>query len=284
MKVQVLTFNLGDSQTVSGRDWDAYLSRTDLVKTGDHELKIVTVQESPGTSQFIQSLQKLLRRDYQTYTKSYGSLLAPKYYVHVLVAARRGVKNLAQRPVFKGWKHNAFGSKSTIAVMLRVGHLNIQVNSSHLPFGSSKPRTGYKERVAAMRDVISQTLKTWVPDVMLWMGDLNFRIESSGKDQIYEALASLNGGFKSVPIETALHPTCKVRHSASCSFRRDGTMPGQDCYNASRQPSYCDRVLVSVKNPTLRVQETRIDTLPSGPPVSLSDHVPVLVELSITTA
>lgn len=266
--LQIFTINLGKASRTSG--WEKYfVEKYPKIFDPVQDIKIFAVQEAQGTRDAVfKALRGRLSPSYDLYVKYYGSFLTPSYFVHVMVAIKKGAK--LRKPVFHAWKHNLFGSKSTVAVMFK--EPKIQINVSHLPFDS------YSSRIDAMKGVIRKTLNIWKPDVMIWAGDLNFRIERS-KDQIYDAVKALGTPFEIVPLEDVINPTCKLREKRKkeCPVMKNlGT--NSTCYDASRVPSYCDRVLYYPKN---LVQVHRIETLPPEYPLLLSDHLPVVVDLKI---
>jgi endonuclease/exonuclease/phosphatase family metal-dependent hydrolase len=277
MYVQLFTFNQGKSGALKYvGDWQRYLKaqEADLLSRR-HDIKAFSVQESGSKSPILRVIRKLLKTDYDVYHKTYGSFMAPSFYVHMLVAVRKGHRAAVR---MSAWRHNLLGSKSTVGALVKAMGTKVLVCASHLPFDLNNP----KERIEAMKSVMKATSAKWgSPDAILWMGDLNFRIVD-GKNQIHDALDVLQRAtktrFEALPIEDHMHPTCKLT-AASCSYAKanGARINRSTCYDARREPSYCDRILVSGSS----VSDLDVSVLPRTAPVDRSDHLPVLVEFRL---
>lgn len=277
MRVQLLTFNEGGSGKMPYSQWQKYFQRSDVLEllAGElHDMKIFAVQESSRGSLFLMFLRNILK-NYNISVKSYGSYLAPSFHVHILVATHLRVKGT--RVQFASQKHNLFGTKSTVSAKIEWTEgkrsRKVVVHASHLPFDVESTNS----RHSAMSSVTEATEKRWGPsDAVIWIGDLNFRTAEDGTNQIHD----VPGGYQVIPIEDKLHPTCKLIRKKSCKFLKSEDPYDPTCYHPSRIPSYCDRILVGGKfKKQARVEN--ITTLPREPPVSESDHLPVVVDLKL---
>eukprot|EP00171_Calliarthron_tuberculosum_P013372 IDg13372t1 len=131
-------------------------------------------------------------------------------------------------------------------------------------------------------------------DLVIWLGDLNFRVDASPEQVVdwaeaedwesLQAADQLNkergsskcfSGFEEAPIRFA--PTYKMHRSRNAYARgEDGEL--------KRTPSYTDRVLWRVrrKNPNLRPIVTALDY--HSAPILSSDHRPVYCLLAVRFA
>ena len=148
--------------------------------------------------------------------------------------------------------------------------LNIDYHTSflfvnvHLPMDKHAPGLGVDYRTSAFKTLLTNLLPHVTENTYLFItGDLNFRMDEAGKNQLNDLLA-----MDTLPISlTDISPpsekqyTCKFNPTSTTECRMQKIIPGNtprdpSCFDEKRIPSRCDRVLVGDKNLELLKYET----------------------------
>ena len=156
--------------------------------------------------------------------------------------------------------HNLIGSKGTIIIKLSGNNQDLFFIGSHLPMDKHKEDLGLEIRLDAMDQVIKYLRNNINPNKkfnILWTGDLNFRKDDNGNDQL---LMLLDNGIDVNPLPLEFQdlsqidnygPTCKTvmyDKKTYCDETCKTTGCNNSCYDiegkkGKRTPSYCDRVI-----------------------------------------
>jgi len=225
----------------------------------------ISTQEDNYQSYFINSIKNLFNKNlYICHSAVYQSYL-PNYNVHNLVIISTSLYNnynFKFEPD-KILNHNIYSTKGTCIVQLtstleKRKNVTLFFIASHLPMNKKEIDLGYQERVDAMLQV-NDYLKAKLDPVMsfniLWTGDLNFRIDENGQDQLNYLLDNGFGAERDILFEDLSQiynyaPTCKTIMYDEKEYCSD-TCKTPDCISCydihgkkgHRIPSYCDRVI-----------------------------------------
>lgn len=285
---------------------------------------LVTTQEDSPRSPLLQALQATLQEmhghTHDVHVKVHkSSMLVPRFCVGTLLALPKAAPAVAAPGGLPAWtwlSHDSLvvrplGKKGSWIVHTPLyccgSPVELTFVASHLPFEPSKPDLGNKRRLAAVGDVLQHLMgnptNKKAPALLVWAGDLNFRTTTQGEDQLQEALNArvlkLPPGFGPLQAVRADHgPTCKVRpselaynRSVRCSKEYTEPKPvgsqvalTPECYDPKRVPSYCDRVLVSVRGKCSgQLGRARAHVLLLKG-TERSDHNPVMTSIRLTAS
>jgi hypothetical protein len=152
-------------------------------------------------------------------------------------------------------------SKGGVYVKLRIENKELLLLNLHLPVNTKKENMGYGYRRAQLINILNQVIPYMRdPDTILLVGgDLNFRMNRDGINQLTNLLRSNDVMLKEleIPTKNSKTFTCKFRENSSKNcrltkisnegsegFKRLSQNTQDRCGNAKRIPSRCDRFLV----------------------------------------
>lgn len=274
LRVLVITWNMNGV----GADWDRQrwnrydLAQTwaNLVRTKDADVVAVCVQETGARSKLADWLKTHVMPQYTlTRVKNSVALLstlgAVRFDQHLYVFHRSatmgaGVGTLRGDPVCVGSSGSCV--KGTVGATLLVplkgerttmgGNevLTLTFLSSHFPMvsvGDEGVRARNKAYAASLKGVLDPLLvkahRTYddvsAGDVVFWAGDMNYRIEASGADQLAREKDAGRVFARFSECERTFEPTCKLSVRAQGTERTYVTKTKK----GARTPSYCDRIL-----------------------------------------
>jgi hypothetical protein len=156
-------------------------------------------------------------------------------------------------------------SKGGVFVKLRIEDKYILLLNLHLPVNTKRENMGYNYRKQSLLNIINQVSKYIDNDTMLLIGgDLNFRMNRSGVNQLTTLLNSTNMRLEEliIPEIDKKTFTCKfnsdsdrdcrlspINRENENSFEKLSYNVQNRCGNSKRIPSRCDRFLI--KSPYL---------------------------------
>jgi hypothetical protein len=256
MNVKIVTWNMGKSSRKK-LDWASELDKwTCLHPIGD--VFFFTIQEATKNLGEVVILNILKNRlpDYEIAYKGRGTdLIGLSYYVYGYLCVRRNLSATIinrQDDVVCLYKKK-FCTKSSLGFGLIVGAIKLIFVCSHLPIDLSDTymsNYGYIERIDAMRTIKTDII-TKLKDVMgepttvFWAGDLNFRVQIDGVEQLEHLMNRELGDYNEAPkdfLQTSKFVEYDPDKSGFRTFMRKRNSPIH-AYSLSRIPSYCDRII-----------------------------------------
>jgi hypothetical protein len=175
---------------------------------------------------------------------------------------------------------------NTTKIIFICSHLPIDLNDHYLE------KLGYNERAEAMRDTKTIIINKMIeiigePTVILWGGDLNFRIQSDGVEQLERFMSRELANYTEVGrefLQTSKYVEFDSHKSGYNTFVRKRKSPIH-AYSLLRIPSYCDRVIYKGQFTPIGYYSWPFKSHknPSEYPKSIaySDHEPVVLEGTI---
>jgi len=147
-------------------------------------------------------------------------------------------------------KTAGFSKGAAWASLEKNGTTYLFVNA-HLPMDKKAPGLGLDYRIKAFKTILTKLAPLVTANTyMFFAGDLNFRMDTAGKNQLYTLLE------QPLPISlTDISPisrqqyTCKFLPNKTDECRLQEIKPGApptdpNCFDNERIPSRCDRILV----------------------------------------
>ena len=152
-------------------------------------------------------------------------------------------------------------SKGGVYVKLRIENKELLLLNLHLPVNTKKENMGYAYRRSQLINILNQIIPYMSdPDTILLVGgDLNFRMNRDGVNQLTNLLKSNDIMLKELemPTKNSKTFTCKFRENSSKNcrltkipdegsedFKKLSENTQQRCGDSKRIPSRCDRFLV----------------------------------------
>lgn len=278
LPINFLTLNLGE---IKPEQWDGMLSTgewSSFLNPNPKECWVICSQEDTEESQFMTALQSQLEHGGRWIHSSLPkAIMADRFYVHIGMFIPTQYTALFPDPSYHYViKHD----RKKMSRILSIGPFVFV--GSHLPFFKFIQRWSYG-RERAMKEVMEYiaTEPKLAGKTVVMLGDLNFRF-IDGKDQLIGFIDKPMFGYDIQDVSwnngiTA--PTCKmnVTRSPNCHIGRTlvGTPSLQaqpKCYNASREPSLCDRVLVMTPLKDQKMKVSSHVKHVAFPPITQSDH------------
>jgi len=300
LTVKVISWNMGKSISKIS-DWVEELEKWNVLST-DVDILFVTVQEaSSGIGcAFATALKAKMGTNYKLWYEGEGTLI-PFWNFHVF--GYLFVKNTVE--VVKAPHDNATDSvciykkkygvsactKPSVGVGIIVSkggkqHKLIFVGS-HLPMNDKDTENGsfgFKERIDAIntikQDVIDDITKSLGGyDAIFWAGDLNFRVQTDGIEQLDQLLkGDALSGFREHP--RSFNETCRyLEYDGVSNYDEFITKRiTKNGYDAKRKPSYCDRIIFkgSFEPIEYLTWPTPKDSYPLS--IAYSDHEPIILK------
>lgn len=283
LRVRVVTWNMGDNQK-SRRQWEKELVQWDGLfsdKQNSFDILLVTVQEDQSNDTFGSAIENSFDGRFVKFKVSSKSLSLgkhTKYFVHSYIFVKTNflvqkrdvsvVDSLCLKQKFK------VCTKSTTGIALSMDNLEIVFMGSHFPVDPQNTKDmGYAERIRAadssFKDVYVPMVKGKPKFIAFWAGDFNFRNMGNG-DQMDQARKKGHfGAFKEHSI--SFPPTCKMKTDGTCNRPQSDTEKVPGCYNPSRLPSHCDRILYESKG-IRNLMPLRYTAYGDPPAIQASDH------------
>lgn len=272
LKITAISLNLGEAEFKEN-------NATEVYKTYIHSLfnneDIISLhfQESPPRDPIHAAAKRTLKTEgYRIYTVANKSKVTvfkiqvaePNFYQRLLVAVKPGskLKFLENRTSCLG-KALCKCCKGTVGMSFNYNKQKLIFMCSHLPVNPKQEDLGLEMRNTAFNlsiESVMEKLSRYDKDInVIWGGDLNYRILSN-KDQLSNSFKSgLIGRGYPFREGTSLcknnfgecisfKPTCKFLDESAIEDKkkyldcRKGNSINH-CYDKSRNPSYCDRIL-----------------------------------------
>lgn len=202
---------------------------------------------------------------------------------------------------FKGFQTASGFTKGAVWIQLHYEYYSLLFINLHLPVDPLKNKNndymGYQYRTASFKQILAELQdKIKTSTFTLFGGDLNFRINSQGVDQLEQLLKEREETNESIdlPIQEVPFPntakktyTCKFKTEedyrkkkmktddlVKCRLTSIGNKRNTSCQNEERIPSRCDRFLYnSLEPPRVLLQKT-------GVYIPNSDHNAVYLMIS----
>jgi hypothetical protein len=300
LTVKIISWNMGKSISKIS-DWVKELEKWDILST-DVDILFITIQEaSSGMGcTFAAALKAKMGPNYKLWYEGEGTWI-PFQNFHVFgYLFIKSTVDVIKPPhdnaidsvcVYKKMYGISACTKPSVGAGIIVSkggktHKLIFVGS-HLPINPKDVENGslgLKDRVEAIKtikkeiiDDIDKSLGGY--DVIFWAGDLNFRVQTDGVEQLDQLLKDGElGGFREHV--RAFNETCRYLEYDGVSNYDEFVAKriSKNGYDDKRKPSYCDRIIFKGS-----FEPTEYSTWPrSGDkyPLSIaySDHEPVILK------
>lgn len=319
LRLRVLTFNLGENKK-SKAEWEQEFAQWPMLTDKQYDLLSVALQEDFATQlaqgKLRQALTEFMAK--QGYAEAVKASTTPAkinepFAVKGVTFVRKDIYDSAflapnnAREPYVSTKTLCLGAglkkvactKATVGIKTVLGgpySLDYTFLASHMPINTKVDDLGYAERVEAMKQSVAKVVLPLTPAtpknrLLVWAGDLNFRTDAGGKDQLTEALRSEQGFGISLREDEArllqMKPTCKMvpcTDQACPICRQRVSESDPTCYQTEtkkgqRVPSRCDRVLHAFvpRSSASSVTQTAYNAF-SAPAVRISDHNAVVAD------
>lgn len=285
MRIRFITWNMGDNRKTReewllefGKSWKNLLDPREIPdKAGSEEptkydMLVLSVQEdhrndskmgqfAEAVSDFITAIEPTTRIQ-SSVVNGPPDVFKRPFSVKLYVFLINGEATFKTAGIcFK--KTLGYCSKGTAGISVDTPNGQIVLMGSHFPVSVKEADLGFEKRVAAirtsLRKVFHRLLNPSAKNVVaLWGGDMNFRrampvsnVKGAGNVEDQLNVARDQGTFEGFD-EAALQfpPTCKLHacsktHCPDCRTRTDDRLI-EECYETSRKPSHCDRILFYV--------------------------------------
>jgi hypothetical protein len=264
MQIKVFTFNISElNKHIDDLNLNQFQDDLRKIFTPlSNTIYFISTQEDRKKSFFIDSVIEIFDPTKYIIQASYYPSWDKNFNVHglLIVPIRLYKKNNFSFSGNKILSHNLIGSKGSVLIKLSSDDQDLFFIGSHLPMDKNKEDLGLQIRLDAMDQIIKylrNNLTSKKKFNILWTGDLNFRKDDNGNDQL---LMSLDNGidynlqpleFKDLSQIDNYGPTCKTVMYDEKQFC-DETCKTIGCDNScyeiegkkgKRTPSYCDRVI-----------------------------------------
>ena len=303
IKFRFLTFNLGKIRQGSELDWLKSMSDARVLPRSDDRCVwvICTQENNHAQAGFDRALERIAESNGCALVgvKAFGSVVRDDFEVRTFVF----VKGLTHGKVGSFSKKASgilVGTKGYAAVQADIANVSFTIVGVHLPF----PGKSGDETTAATNSLHAILGRFGRKTDCFILGDLNYRVHERGetpdKDRLRNAVAKLTSASSRRPLEIVdLTSTLKMATCKTTPYR--DRVPAWDVHNASRTPSFCDRVLY-VRDPSrgnrLRLTRVRVVEVRAAPSsanslmnvndarslFNQSDHLPVMVHATLSSA
>jgi len=254
---------------------------------------IIITQEDNNNSIFCKIIQNYLKEnnfELLKYKKEGRSILgiSTKFFLHLSIFIKKDIINNIKFKHTKIITHLSgikkfLKTKNTIICNIQVltkehklnnnnTYNNIFIIGSHLPVKTKEIILfGYNTRINIINNILKYLHNYIIKEPnenignhILWIGDLNFRLEKKNKIESDQITKYIKNTKKNINIPIKLFdlsnikkygPTCKInigniKHTKKCIKQYTGKeIPDEECYkininkNKIILPSYCDRIL-----------------------------------------
>ena len=297
VSIKTISWNMGESINKID-DWDNELKQWDVINSGE-DIIFITLQEASdeiGNTAFFQALNKKLE-NYTIYQDSEGSIIPTMtFHVFGFICIKDGVK--VNRIPYVGTDNQSVSStciykyyvctKPSQGFGLIVNGKKIIFVGSHFPVNTSDKITyGLQERVDAIKKVKYEVINNISNslggvDTIIWAGDMNFRIQTDGTEQLDTLLKGSTELKEYSEFTKNFQPTCRFKEFDDNidykKFIKDRK------YDNKRIPSYCDRIIYKGDFTPTKYYSYPIDKSSYPKSIAYSDHEPVVLEGYISTS
>lgn len=314
--IKVLTFNVDSNGKIKENIKDNIkqiqpeFEKFIISKLTDDSIFFISFQEDDVKPLLLREefTQYLLSKKYNIHIESKG---IPEFYVHNIIITK---KKYSKIKIISN-SINPSGSKNYIINNIEIDDIPISITSAHLPINTKDIENldlGLEER----KKVLDEIFNKYINDVniMIIAGDLNFRINKQGDEQLTEYIkkkfkltfndifdikkfgptCKVNPDFKQNEIckiqfmKQQFNPfniNCEQEHDKReiCKCDKSGCPVHIKCYSEKykRIPSFCDRVLVIQKYKKYTVLPQLEKTEIVNSIGKFSDHNAIYVEFEI---
>lgn len=295
LSIKIITWNMGKS-TKKISDWMSELQTLTVIEPGE-DIIFISVQESTNKigDEYITLFLSQKLDQYEIIHKGRGTdTIGLSYCVYGYLCVKKCLSpTFINRPKdMIGTYKNLCCTKVTLGFGLQIGQIKLILVCSHLPVDFSDKyleNWGYGERVQTMLDVEHSIIDDLI-DVMcgntcvFWAGDLNFRIQTDGTEQLHKLLSHGFGRYHEADkhfLQTnklTEYDPLKDDFKTFIKRRKSNRL----AYNLNRIPSYCDRIIFRGQFTPVKYyswpsrHNNTDDTYPLC--VAYSDHEPVILE------
>jgi hypothetical protein len=297
VSIKVISWNMGESINKI-ENWDNELEQWDVINNGE-DIIFITLQEATdeiGRNVFFQALNKKLK-NYTIYQDSEGSNVPTiTFHVFGFVCIKDGVN--VNRIPYVGSGHPSVSStciykyyvctKPSQGFGLIVNGKKIIFIGSHFPVNTNDKLTyGLQERIEAIKKVKEEVIKNIANslggvDTIIWAGDMNFRIQSDGTEQLDTLLKGSIELKEYNEFTKNFQPTCRFKEFDDTVEYDKFTKDRQ--YDDKRIPSYCDRIIYKGNFIPIDYYSYPKDKSKYPKSIAYSDHEPVVLEGYISTS
>jgi hypothetical protein len=297
LTIKIITWNMGKSSKKK-LDWNLELDKWTIISPSS-DLIFISIQESTksiGEGEILLALQRKLP-DYDVHYKGRGTdIIGLSYYVLGYLCVKKSLPStVINRPddvvcIYK----KMFCTKSSLGFGITIGNARLIFVCSHLPIDFSDTyldNYGYTERIEAIRTIKTEIINKIAevigpPTSIFWAGDLNFRIQVNGVEQLEKLLANELSDYAEHSkefLQTSKYIEFNSRKKGYKTFvRQRNSTIREHKYNMLRIPSYCDRIIYRGGFTSLRYYSWPPKNKESSAtyPISIaySDHTPVVLE------
>lgn len=296
MKINFLSFNLGgthdknwESVFHTSKQWTKLFSRV----CKKNEIWAVCTQEDARDSSFINGLKNNEHfKDYTAHHTFFAPSLRKLFHVHLCIffpkSKNKNVSATEEIIVLSKFICTSFKGSVVITIIDTASRQTISFIGAHFPFDPHNPKKPEKQIEALNK--IHEKILLLKSNITFIFGDLNFRMINN-QDSLLDYLSKNKCISKNLTNATRIDtivPTCKtIKKRSSCCEVKNNDEYHKKCYNASRTPSYCDRVLVHidpVKNAVLGLKVVHVKTqVILFEPANESDHNAIYSVVEIKT-
>jgi hypothetical protein len=298
LSVKIITFDAGEKSNLNIFTWTEQIEEWNIIWPS-HDILFITFQElsKQAGQQIYEGLKKKLP-NYRISQDNQGTAIPGKNtYVFAYLCIKSSLSiNLAPQTNDICIYKKLICQDPSIIFGTIVNNKKLIFVASHLPLDLTDKdnlKFGFGQRIEAVRKISAEIpvmVKSFGPaapgkeyDTIFWAGNLNFRIQADGSEQLDKLLnVGVEGleGYKEAD-KTNLQKTCDyIPYSGLISydhFRRE-RQQGKT-YNKSVIPSYCDRIIYK-GNFTVQKYYSWPERRQSHYPLSIaySEHEAVILE------
>jgi hypothetical protein len=298
------------------KDWKDELEKWTII---DPKMDIIciTIQETSkecGSKLFLNALKDKLT-DYTIVSEGEGPIVPGlNFHVYVYVCIKNKIitKKSTQTLCIR---KQGMCTKPSVGIGVDLGCVKLVFAGSHFPIDTKDKATlGFAERISAMKEINSKVIKPLTKKLgndnikVFWAGDMNFRIQSNGEEQLECLIEGCKQWRKQQHVDVCPHlldkkildeclpegdlltesegvdtfeKSCRYKESKEGSEAKTISLRFSDSdkkYDKKRIPSYCDRILtrgngISINTYTSWPIHTSANIYPLS--ILYSDHEPV---------
>lgn len=298
LSVKIITWNMGKSVTEIHKDeWPTEIKKFefDSVKS---DIIFITLQETTKEiGDYFKPLLQAELSEYTIFSEGNGSNLAKSFFVYGYLCVKNNAPHIIinKHPIENDVNDktidntcitkNFVCTKPSVEFGIVINNIKLIFIASHLPIiTKNDPSLGYKERKLAMKTIFKNVEKTVSKaiggyNIIFWAGDMNYRINSDGSEQLHTLLNDLPNelphliGFKET--EKTFSPTCRFVEYHGQNFDE---FVKQRPYDSKRIPSFCDRIIYKGDFAPLKYYNLVKELKEYPLSIAYSDHEPVVLE------
>ncbi|AYV77008.1 MAG: hypothetical protein Barrevirus7_15 [Barrevirus sp.] len=302
ISVKLITWSVGKNSESKITDWLAELRQWTIISS-TNDIIFITLQEVNkkfGSETFLNALKSKLN-GYRIFYQGEGPAISSQdYYVFGYLCVKNDGKTSVNLVNMKSTKlvdstciyKNLICMYPTIGFGYEYDGRKLIFVASTLPMNPNDNdygNLGYSARIDAMKKIdkeviqdISKALQGL--DTIFWLGNMNFRVQTDGIEQLDDLLSSnldIIKGFREAN-KNGLQKSCKYLEYNGLSNYEQFVMIRQEgkSFNKEVIPSYCDRIIYKgLFTPLLYYSYPKKGEIANYPKsIAFSTHEPVVLE------